>query len=185
MKMVRSFLLGTAAGLVTVGGAQSADLPVKAQAVQYVKICSLYGDGFYYIPGSETCVRIGGYVRADYSYNVTGGRAPQFSGAAGAQDRTVTSYSTRHRANVQTDTRSETDYGVLRTVTSVHVQNESEPGVTVTLARAFVQWAGFTLGHSRSLSDTFGLEASWQPAAQQNHPDTGPNGLNAIRHMHR
>ena len=79
MKMVRSFLLGTAAGLVTVGGAQSADLPVKAQAVQYVKICSLYGDGFYYIPGSETCVRIGGYVRADYGYNVTGGRTPQFS----------------------------------------------------------------------------------------------------------
>jgi hypothetical protein len=81
---------------------------------------------------------------------------------------------------LQTDTRTNTDYGVLRTVTSIHVQNETEPGVTVTLARAFVQWAGFTLGHTRSLSDTLGLEASWHPAAQQNHSDTGANGVNML-----
>ena len=49
MKMVKSLLLGTAAGLVAMTGAQAADLPVKAKPVQYVKICSLYGAGFYYI----------------------------------------------------------------------------------------------------------------------------------------
>src|SRR5215510_1775058 len=48
--MVKSLLLGTAAGLVAVAGAQAADMPVKAAPVQYVKICTLYGDGFYYIP---------------------------------------------------------------------------------------------------------------------------------------
>src|SRR5665647_2763532 len=52
MKMVKSLLLGTAAGLVAMTGAQAADLPVKAKPVQYVKICSLYGAGFYYIPGT-------------------------------------------------------------------------------------------------------------------------------------
>src|SRR6185437_3910931 len=52
MKMVKSLLLGTAAGLVAIAGAQAADLPVKAKPVQYVKICSLYGAGFYYIPGT-------------------------------------------------------------------------------------------------------------------------------------
>ena len=45
MKMVKSLLLGSAAGLVAVAGAQAADMPVKAAPVQYVKICSLYGDG--------------------------------------------------------------------------------------------------------------------------------------------
>ncbi len=45
-------------------GAQAADLPVKAQPVQYVKICSLYGVGFYYIPGTDMCLRVGGYVRS-------------------------------------------------------------------------------------------------------------------------
>src|SRR6516164_7031104 len=67
MKMVRSLLLGTAAGLVAVAGAQAADMPVKA-AVQYVKICNLYGDGFYYLPGTTICVKVGGYVRAEYGY---------------------------------------------------------------------------------------------------------------------
>jgi hypothetical protein len=61
--MVKSLLLGTAAGLVAVAGAQAADMPVKAAPVQYVKICSLYGDGFYYIPNTDTCLKIGGYAR--------------------------------------------------------------------------------------------------------------------------
>ena len=89
MKMVKSLLLGSAAGVVAVAVAQAADLPVKATPVQYVKICTLYGDGFYYIPGSDTCIRFSGYIRADYGYNVTGARTPHYSGAAGAQDRTV------------------------------------------------------------------------------------------------
>ena len=57
MKMVKSLLLGSAAGLVAVAGAQAADLPVKAKPVQYVKICSLYGVGFYYIPGTDMCIK--------------------------------------------------------------------------------------------------------------------------------
>ena len=73
MKMVKSLLLGSAAGMVAVAGAQAADLPVKAKPVQYVKICTLYGDGFYYIPGSDTCIRFSGYIRADYDWN---GRTP-------------------------------------------------------------------------------------------------------------
>ena len=61
MKMVKSLLLGSAAGLVAVAGAQAADLPVKAKPVEYVKICSLYGEGFFYIPGTDTCIKIGGW----------------------------------------------------------------------------------------------------------------------------
>ena len=49
--IARNLLLGTAAGLIAVAGAQAADMPVKAKPVEYVKVCSLYGTGFYYIPG--------------------------------------------------------------------------------------------------------------------------------------
>src|SRR3954454_24592446 len=63
MKMVNSLLLTAAAGLVAVSGAQAADLPVKAKPVGYVKVCSLYGAGFYYIPGSDICMKVGGYIR--------------------------------------------------------------------------------------------------------------------------
>ena len=72
MKMVKSLLLGSAAGLVAVAGAQAADLPVKAKPVQYVKICSLYGVGFYYIPGTDMCIKIGGWVRAEYGWGQNG-----------------------------------------------------------------------------------------------------------------
>src|SRR5215475_13664147 len=115
MKMVKSLLLGSVAGVVAVAGAQAADLPVKAKPVQYVKICTLYGDGFYYIPGSDTCIRFSGYIRSDYGYNVTGARNPHYTGAGGAQDRTVSNYSNRHRGSFAIDTRTQTAYGTLRT----------------------------------------------------------------------
>jgi hypothetical protein len=56
----RTRLLGVIAGLFTVVAAQAAELPVKTKAVQYVKICTLYGAGFYYIPDTQTCMKIGG-----------------------------------------------------------------------------------------------------------------------------
>src|SRR5678815_5660884 len=121
MKMVKSLLLGSAAGVVAVAGAQAADLPVKAAPVQYVKICTLYGDGFYYIPGQDTCIRFSGYVRADYNWN---GRNPHVSAASGAQDRTVNRYTTRHRANFGIDTRTQTAYGTLRTYININIDND-------------------------------------------------------------
>ena len=71
MTKMKGLLLGAAAGLVTVASAQAADLPVKAAPVEYVKVCSLYGAGFFYIPGTDTCLKIGGYLRSDHAYGAT------------------------------------------------------------------------------------------------------------------
>ena len=88
MKMVKSLILGSAAGLVAMSGAQAADLPVKAKAVEYVRICSLYGAGFYYIPGTDTCIKLGGYLRADTTFNGSGDYdSPAWAGAAGQINR--------------------------------------------------------------------------------------------------
>ena len=69
MKLAKSLFLGSVAGLAAVWGHR---LPTcrspKAAAVEYVRVCSTYGAGFFYIPGTETCLRIGGRVRAEYSY---------------------------------------------------------------------------------------------------------------------
>src|ERR1700680_464422 len=84
MKMVKSLPLGPAAGLVAVAGAQPADLPVKAKPVEYVKVCSAYGAGFYYIPGTDICLRVGGYVWSECEVNSRGaGAASTSSGAIG------------------------------------------------------------------------------------------------------
>src|ERR1700733_8457168 len=101
MKLVKSLLLGSAAGLIAVGGAQAADLPVKAKAVEYVKICSLYGAGFYYIPGTDTCIKLGGYLRAEVALNTNSDISLQANvssqGANGARNRLTNYYTMRAR----------------------------------------------------------------------------------------
>src|SRR5262245_54910890 len=160
MKIAKSLLLGSTAGLVAVSGTQAADLPVKAKPVQYVRICDLYGSGFFYIPGSDICLKIGGYAQADYGWNVTGARTQHYSGAAGAQDRSVSPYSTRHRAHFNFDSRTQTAYGTLRTYVAIHIDYENVGTVTVNPTRAFIQWAGFTFGHTKSFTDVPGTPSA-------------------------
>jgi hypothetical protein len=61
---IRSLLLGTAAALVAVSGARAADavMAPEPEPVEYVRVCDAYGAGFFYIPGTETCLQISGYV---------------------------------------------------------------------------------------------------------------------------
>src|SRR5690348_17572513 len=109
MKMMKSLILGSAAGLLAVGGAQAADLPIKAKAVEYVRVCSLYGAGFYYIPGTDTCIKLGGYVRADFLGNAGSDFGGQFSGSSAAHNRLTNYYMMRSREDFNVDTRTATE----------------------------------------------------------------------------
>jgi Porin subfamily len=183
MTITKRVLLGSAAALTAISSTQAADLPVKAKPVEYVKICSLYGEGFYYIPGTDICLKIGGYVQADYAWNTAGSGQQHYNGAVGAQDRTVNPYMSRHRAHFNFDSRSQTAYGTLRTYVAIHIENRDINSVTVAPARAFIQWAGFTFGHTKSLSDvpgTPGPDTFRSLFQQQAISDTGANGTNQI-----
>ena len=103
MKTIKSLVLGSAAGLLAVGGAQAADLPVKAKAVEYVRICSLYGGGFYYIPGTDTCIKIGGYLRAEAAINANSDSGGNFNGAGGANNRFTNAFTWRGRSALRAD----------------------------------------------------------------------------------
>src|SRR6266851_4244265 len=91
MKMVKSLILGSAAGLIAMSGAQAADLPVKAKAVEYVRICSLYGAGFFYIPGNNTSFLLGGHDTVTGVNNIqyTAQFGNGVSGTIGLDDPTV------------------------------------------------------------------------------------------------
>jgi Porin subfamily len=116
MKTVKSLVLGSAAAIVAMSGAQAADLPVKAKAVEYVKICSLYGAGFYYIPGTDTCIKIGGYLRVDTNFNNSSVYdAPSWSGDSGQGNRFYDRIDSRSRMALTVDTRTASEYGVVRT----------------------------------------------------------------------
>ena len=159
MTMIKSLILGSAAGLIAMSGAQAADLPVKVKAVEYVKICSLYGAGFYYIPGTDTCLKIGGFIRVDTSFNSSGVYStPQFQGAGATNLRNKDYFVGRVRANLNMDTRTATEYGVLRTFVNTQFQwsdnTDGIAGGNNEVDYAFIQFAGFTIGKAVSQFDT-------------------------------
>ena len=161
MRMVKSLLLGSAAGLVTIAGAQAADLPVKAQAVQYVKICSLYGVGFYYIPGTDMCLKIGGWVRAEYAYGDNGNLAWGWANG-NVNNRTTNNSTWRARGYITADARNQTEYGTVRGYIAVGVSGSDVNGAgnTFDANRAFIQWAGFTFGQAQSFYDFYSVPAT-------------------------
>ena len=70
MTLIKSLLLGSAAGIFAVASAQAADLPTKkgAPAVEYVKVCKITVAGKpvvgFTLPGSDTCMHFTGYITA-------------------------------------------------------------------------------------------------------------------------
>ncbi|MCP1909487.1 hypothetical protein J2R96_001967 [Bradyrhizobium elkanii] len=115
MNSVKSLFFGSAASLIALGYAQAADLPVKAKAIEYVKVCSSYGPGFYYVPGTETCIKLGGYVRGEINVNSNGNVDVPNGGAGGARNRFSNAYTARSREDLNIDTRTATEYGIVRT----------------------------------------------------------------------
>jgi hypothetical protein len=193
LQNVKALLLSSAAVLVAVAGSQAADMPTKA-AVQYVKSCNLYGDAFYYLPGTNICVKIGGYVRFEYGYlggsNLTSGlwQAGNFngvtsaisnSGPIGYNDRwDGNDFVMRSRAYISMDTREQTEYGVLRTYLNIGINYDSPAAGSAAMFsgnRAFIQFAGFTIGLAQSFFDFYSIPATsyWGifPAS-----DTGDGG---------
>jgi hypothetical protein len=157
MKMVKSLLLGSAAGLVAVAGAQAADLPVKAKPVQYVKICSLYGVGFYYIPGTDTCIKLGGWVRL---YTLWGANSDSTNGALGSHtidNRVTGNFSWKTRGYITADVRNQSEYGTIRGYLDVGFSGDNAQAFSSN--RAFIQFAGFTFGLSQSFYDFYSQPA--------------------------
>jgi len=190
MTKIRSLLLGTAAGLLAVGGAQAADMPVKAAPVQYVKICTLYGDGFYYIPGTDTCLKMGGYLRVQAEYNAGAGGVP-IGGNTGGESgqgrftRDLTNdVNYRVRGAISWDVRQQTEYGTLRTYIRFGAENTTPAatggGTTFNpfWDRAFIQFAGFTVGRSQSFFDLFTYGGAYSYHNVRVSGDTGASGQN-------
>jgi Porin subfamily len=190
MGPVKRVLLGSAAGVFAVAGAQAADLPVKAKPVEYVKVCSLYGAGFWYVPGTDTCIKIGAFVKLQTAYHANQG-GPFMMGVAangagdtgGQQTRTGSAqFSFNNRAAVSFDMRTQTEYGTLRSYFDAFFQTQSNSGATqlssIVLGntRAFIQFAGFTAGRMRSFFDMY-FQGTYAFSGSRFGNDSSPNGI--------
>ncbi|BCG95967.1 porin [Mesorhizobium sp. 131-2-1] len=169
---IKSLLLGSAAALIAVSGARAADAVVVAEPepAEYVKICDVYGSGYFYIPGTETCLRIGGYVR----YDIGLGDVGSFDGAKSFDhedgDEQDTWYKNA-RFTLKTWTGQETELGTLKTYTETRFNfgNRNNYGLTtdeggpgnpafnkgVSLNFAWIQLGGLRVGKDESAFNTF------------------------------
>lgn len=163
MKLMKSLLLGTAAGFAAVAGAQAADLPTKKAApVEYVRICSLGGGVFvgYVVPGTDVCLRVGGFARWQYTYgspqntlfNVGSGPYAGQYGSRGYGQRFGGQYAV---GAIQLDARTQTEYGLLRSFVDLRADAGFDGGSGGFIDKAWVQLGGFQAGKYQSYFDFY------------------------------
>ncbi|ARQ09466.1 porin outer membrane protein RopA 1 [Rhizobium etli] len=136
---IKSLLLGSAAALAVVSGAQAADAIVAAEPepVEYVRVCDAYGTGYFYIPGTETCLKIEGYIR----FQVDVGDQPLNGSASNDSD-----WDARTRGQVQFTAKSDTEYGPLTGVIVMQFNADNATDQDAILDSAYLDIAGFRAG---------------------------------------
>jgi hypothetical protein len=173
---IKSLLLGSAAALVAVSGARAADaveVVAEPEPMEYVRVCDTYGAGFFYIPGTETCLRVGGYIRYDIGIGAQG-----FEDVLDKKDfldngdiNTNDTYYKRARFALQMDARSETELGTLRGYAQINfnydvanypvidddgnVLNITGTSGNTSINHAYIELGGFRIGKTDSLFTTF------------------------------
>lgn len=154
---MKSILFGTAAGVLAMTGAQAADLPVAPEPIDYVRVCDAFGAGFYYIPGTDTCLSVRGRVRAEYRFAES-----ELAQNYGAHWRDMNSSQFRTRGYIYMDSRTNTEFGLLRAYNEFWVTYDSTGlfgfygdggGTSLTLWNSFIQFGGFTFGRTQSFFD--------------------------------
>jgi hypothetical protein len=137
------------------GSAFAADAIVAAEPepIEYVRVCDAYGTGYFYIPGTETCLHIGGYLRFDVGFG--------FGDALDSNSNE--DWGARTRAKVWIDAKSDTEWGPLwsrivlegnnrpsdvdfRGVSGGNSTDLGSPIVGVRIDQAFLELAGFRAG---------------------------------------
>lgn len=176
---IKSLLLGSAAALAAVSGAQAADAIVAAEPepLEYVRVCDAFGTGYFYIPGTETCLKVGGYVRFEVGF---GPGAYQVTNGAGVVTGN-SDWDTYTRAQLDFTAKSDTELGTLTSVASVRFEYGDDTVFTsnsndVYINEASIQLGGFKIGRWLNWWDEYDL-----PGELDN---LGSLRLNSIQYMY-
>ncbi|WP_176073281.1 porin [Brucella intermedia] len=153
---IKSLLFGSTAALVATTGAYAADAIVtpEPESVEYVRVCDAYGAGYFYIPGTETCLRISGYVR----YDVTGGNNVYGRGFVDGNkvDTRRDTWDNKARFTLDMTTVSETELGTLKTFAETRYDwGNGVEGSSGSLRYAYIQLGGLRVGLDESAFVTF------------------------------
>lgn len=121
-------------GVTPVANAADAIVIAEAEPLEFVRICDMYGRGFFYLPGTETCLKIGGYYR--YEVAGTGG---DFDG-----------YFNYARFAPTFSVKSETELGTLTGYVEAELDWYGEAGTASRLLYSYVELAGLLVGVTKT-----------------------------------
>jgi len=175
MTLMKSLLLGSAATFVVVAGAQAADLPTKkgAPAAEYVKVCKIGDIAGFIIPGTDTCLKLSGFVTARYAagsthdqYSIANFADPLAGLVVSKTARSQDAYGAWSRARLYVDAASNTAYGPL--IGHAAFQGQFGTGYvwgaggtdSASVDKAWITWAGLTAGKVESFFSAPFLDAS-------------------------
>ncbi|WP_273756805.1 porin [Bartonella sp. MM73XJBT] len=140
---IKSLFLSSTAAFLAISGAHAASTVVaEPEPVEYVRVCDAYGKGYFYIPGTETCMRLSGNVRADF---LGGDNIDATTNAELAAKRKT--YSATSQLTLVFQTASETEMGTLRSyarISSNWSNGRNKDGAK--LAAAYIELGGFRVG---------------------------------------
>ncbi|KRB61960.1 hypothetical protein ASE04_20890 [Rhizobium sp. Root708] len=141
---IRMMLISSAAALAAVSGAQAADAIVAAEpeAVEYVRVCDAYGTGYFYIPGTETCLKISGYIRTQ----VNAGPNASATTGNGSTVANNSDWDMYTRGQVQFTAKSDTEYGPLTGVIVLQTNADNASSQAAVLDSAYIDIAGIRAG---------------------------------------
>jgi hypothetical protein len=126
--------------------AAAQSLPVgKAGPDEKVQACVTVGVGFWALPGSDTCLRVSGEVRADYVLQ----HQP-------TRNDDATGFFTR--AQIGFDARTNTDYGLLRSYFLLDAYVGPGQTTSFVVDKAFLQIGGLTAGYAHSFFGIYDLD---------------------------
>jgi hypothetical protein len=129
---LKSLLLGSAAALVAFSGARAADAVIaEPEPVEYVRVCDAYGAGYFYLPGTETCLKVGGFVRYQIDFN------------------DVDDWFTKTTvASIQLSAKSDTELGTLEGFMDVRTAfgSGSSTGSATFIDSAYISLGGLKMG---------------------------------------
>lgn len=158
---LKSLLLGSAAAMMAVSGVATANaadavFAAEPEPMEYVKVCDTYGKGFFYIPGTETCLKFSGYVRSEFIWtdNGAGGETTDW----------------RYRGRLNIDARNETDWGTLRSQLRIQGDGRGGADANAVIDRALISLGGLRLGYSDTYFTTH-HGYGWQYAANDGYYD--------------
>ncbi|AGA65052.1 Porin [Liberibacter crescens BT-1] len=141
---IKNVLLSSVACLLAVSSAKAADaVKAEPETAEGVRVCEAFGSGYFYLPGSETCFKIGGYLRFEGDYGKN-----QY-GTAG----NLRSWDAFARAQVDLNAKTDTELGDLSSLISLRADGRNSTSRSVFLNQGYLSLSGFKVGYFRGWWD--------------------------------